>query len=151
MNILDSELSAESGLGKAAQSFHIWARQNVVWNFSYFDSEPFTGNILLYPLKPLKSQPLKSQNSEQIDLWFFLFELKGAPNADFLSSYEYFRIRHGSKWSPTKFESDYVIMGSTGVKLVKKWSLNFDKKLNTLRDIWPWTFWYEKTPILKLF
>ena len=41
---------------------------------------------------------------------------KGAPNADFLPSYEYFRIRQGSKWPPKKFESDDVIMGSTGVK-----------------------------------
>ena len=30
MNIRSSELSAESGLGKAAQFFDIWARQNVV-------------------------------------------------------------------------------------------------------------------------
>ena len=64
-----------------------------------------------------------------------MLPIKDAPNADFFSSYEYFRIRHGSKWSPAKFESDYVIMGSTGVKLVKKWSLNFGNKLNTLRDI----------------
>ena len=41
---------------------------------------------------------------------------KGAPNADFFASYEYFRIRQGSKWPPKKFESDDVIMGSTGVK-----------------------------------
>ena len=42
--------------------------------------------------------------------------LKGAPIANHYGSYEYFSICHGSKWSPTKFQSDDVIMGSTGVK-----------------------------------
>ena len=42
--------------------------------------------------------------------------VKGAPIAKYFGSYEFFSIRHGSKWSAAKFQSDDVIMGSTGVK-----------------------------------
>ena len=45
--------------------------------------------------------------------------------AKHFSSYVNFWIRHGSKWSPAKFQSDDVIVGSTGVKLVKNWSSYF--------------------------
>ena len=74
--------------------------------------------------------------------WFFLTDfglsynrvLKGAPNADFFPSYEYFQVSCGSKWSSTKFESDDVIIGLTGVKLVEISSPNFGKRGNTLID-----------------
>ena len=52
-------------------------------------------------------------------------KVKGAPIAKHFSSYVNFWIRHGSKWSPAKFQSDDVIVGSTGVKLVENWSSNF--------------------------
>ena len=42
-------------------------------------------------------------------------------------------------------------MGSTGVKLVKISSPNFGLMGNTLIDVWPRTFWYEKTPNLLFF
>ena len=46
----------------------------------------------------------------------FTITFKGAPIAKHFVSYKYFSIRHGSKSSPAKFQSDDVIMGSTGVK-----------------------------------
>ena len=54
------------------------------------------------------------------DLETWVLVLKGGPNANFFSSYVKKWIRLGQKWSPKKFQSDYVIMGSTEVKLVKK-------------------------------
>ena len=35
---------------------------------------------------------------------------------EYVSNHEYFSICHGSEWSPVKFQSDDVIMGSTGVE-----------------------------------
>ena len=52
-------------------------------------------------------------------------KLKGAPIAKHFSSFVNLWIRHGSIRSPAKFQSDDVILGSTGVKLVKISSLNF--------------------------
>ena len=60
----------------------------------------------------------------------FFNQVKGVPIAKYFSSYGYFRIRHGSKWSPEKFQSDDVIMGSTGVKQVINSSRNFDKRVD---------------------
>ena len=45
--------------------------------------------------------------------------IKGGLKAKFFSSYVEKWIRLGQKWSPKKFQSDDVIMGSTEVKLVK--------------------------------
>ena len=42
--------------------------------------------------------------------------LKGAPIAQHFGNYQYFMIRHDSNWSPVKFQSDDVIIGSTEVK-----------------------------------
>ena len=67
-------------------------------------------------------------------VWNFEIGVKGAPIAKHFSSYVNFRIRCGSKRSPAKFQSDDVIVGSTGVKLVKISSLNFGQRVNTLRE-----------------
>ena len=56
----------------------------------------------------------KSHNSAKYTL-----NLKGGPNANFFSSYQYRTMRHGQKWSPTNFQRHYVILGSSGVKLLK--------------------------------
>ena len=43
---------------------------------------------------------------------------KGAPIAKHFPRFWSRSMRHGSKWSPQKFQSDYAILGSSGVKLV---------------------------------
>ena len=58
--------------------------------------------------------------------------IKGAPVAKRFTIYENFRIQHGLKWSPAKFQSDDVIMGSTELKLVKISSPDLGKRVNTL-------------------
>ena len=60
--------------------------------------------------------------------------LKGAPIAKHFWSFVIFFVRHGSKRPPAKFQSDDVIVGSTGVKLVKISSPTFGKRVDTLID-----------------
>ena len=49
-------------------------------------------------------------------------------------------MRHGQKWSLTKFQLDYVILGSSGVILLKIWSSNLGRVVDTLDDIWLWLY-----------
>ena len=70
-------------------------------------------------------------------------DIKGGPNANFFSSYVEKRIRLDEKWPPTNFQGDDVIMGSTEVKLVEFWTLNFGIQGHTLNVCLLIKLWYR--------
>ena len=71
--------------------------------------------------------------------WLFIYGLvfdylwvKGAPIANFFSSFLDRNVPQGQKWCSKNFQVGHVIMGSTGVKI------RFSKFKFCHQDSWPW-------------